>query len=277
MNRPTPIARIRAPLLVALISLLFGLSMLALMLFQAERLVRLGLIGNLWYVLLLLIGLAAAVALFALFKSYARYSRKVLSGTLELGGPAVLMLLVVLLGFWLVPMPVAAFDITVFVHGAAGVGAQVLRDQDTVSLFIGSDQRQERIGAKGEARFIGIPASFRGRRAQVAVLAEDYELTEPQAQVLLDTETVYLKVKPKDLPLSGRVFDAETQQAIPGARLTLADQDGVSDADGRFRFTLPADQAEQALQITAPGYAPWSGRVTAGGNALSVPLSLASH
>lgn len=116
MNSPTPFARIRAPLLVALISLLFGLSVLALMLFQAERLVRLGLIGNLWYVLLLLIGLAAAVALFALFRSYARYSGKVLDGTLELGGPPVLMLVVVVLGFWRVPAPVAAFDVTVFVH-----------------------------------------------------------------------------------------------------------------------------------------------------------------
>jgi len=277
MNPSTPFARIRTPLLVALISLLFGLAVLAVLLFQAERLVRLGLIGNLWYVLLLLTGLAAAVALFALFKSYARYSGKVLSGTLELGGPAVLMLAVVLLGFWLVPMPVAAFDVTVFVHGAAGVGAQVLRDRGTVSLFIGNDQRQERIGAKGEARFIGIPASFRGRRVPVAVLAEDYELAEPQAQVLLDPEAVYLKVKPKDLPLSGRVFDAETQQAIPGARLTLADQDGLSDANGCFQFTLPADKAEQALRITVPGYAPWSGRVTAGGNALSVPLSRAPH
>jgi hypothetical protein len=200
-----------------------------------------------------------------------------LNGSLELGGPAVLMLVVVLLGFWLVPMPVAAFDVTVFVHGEAGIGAQVLRDQGTVSLFIGSDQRQERIGAKGEARFIGIPASFRGRHAPVAVLAEDYELAEPQAQVLLDTEAVYLRVKPKDLPLSGRVFDAETQQALPGARLTLADQDGLSDAEGRFQFTLPADKAEQALRITAPGYAPWSGRVTAGGNALSIPLRQAPH
>lgn len=123
MNPSTPFARIRTPLLVALISLLFGLAVLAVLLFQAERLVRLGLIGNLWYVLLLLIGLAAAVALFALFKSYARYSGKVLNGTLELGGPAVLMLLVVVLGFSRVPAPVAAFDVTVFVRGEADIGA----------------------------------------------------------------------------------------------------------------------------------------------------------
>src|SRR5580693_6830864 len=69
---------------------------------NADLLGRLGLTGNLYYLVLLPMGLAAAVFLFGVLRSYARYSGKQLGGMLELSGPIVAFVLVVILGFVLV-------------------------------------------------------------------------------------------------------------------------------------------------------------------------------
>jgi hypothetical protein len=272
----SPIARAGPRLAVAAAAAAVGLAILALMLWNAELLVRLGLVGHLWYVLLLLLGLAAAVCLFALFRSYARYTGKVLNGSLELGGPAVVMLIVLGLGFYFVPGPRERFDLTVFVHGEAGRQALVLRNRGNLSLDLGRDRRSEAIGDKGEVRFVGIPADQRGLTVPVTLEADDYELVKGDAGIKLDVEAAYVAVRAKMLPLSGEVFDAGSRP-LAGARLRIADQTAVTDADGRFRLRLPADlpESERVMTITAPGHVPWRGQVAPGGNPLVVQLKSA--
>jgi hypothetical protein len=114
--------RSREILLYAVISLicsLCGVGILSLMILNADLLGRLGLTGNLYYLVLLPMGLAASGFLFGVLRSYARYSGKQLGGMLELGGPIVAFLLVVILGFVLVK-PITTFPMTVYVHGEAG-------------------------------------------------------------------------------------------------------------------------------------------------------------
>src|SRR6185437_5459403 len=148
-------------------------------------LVRLGLIGNLWYLMLLAMGLAMAVFLFLGFKYYSTYNCNVLDGTLTLGGPAVLMLVVVGLGFKFVEPPPARFDLTVFVHGEAERQAMVLRNRGALLLDLGADRRREAIGDKGEVRFVGIPTDQRGRIVPVTLEAEGYELVDPKTELKL--------------------------------------------------------------------------------------------
>ena len=261
-------------LAVAGLSLVAGLGLLALMIWKAELLVRMGLVGYLWYVLLLLVGLAAAVFLFSLFKSYARYSGNVLNGNLKFGGPGVLMLLIILLGFSLVPAPTAKFDFTVFLHGEAGRQSLILRGHPAFLLLdFGADRRREALGDKGEVRFVGIPADQLGRRVPVALEADGYELVESNAQVTLDTEAVYVAVRPKSLKLSGEVFDA-AGRPLPGAQVALASHAAKTDANGRFSIALPSNlpDAERTLTITADGYQVWRNDITPGGNPLVVHL-----
>ncbi|MBB3181161.1 carboxypeptidase-like regulatory domain-containing protein [Variovorax sp. Sphag1AA] len=270
----TASSRARTPLFVAAISLAAGLAILALMVWRADILVRLGLVGHLWYVLLLLVGLAAAVCLFALFRSYASYTGKVLNGTLELGGPAVLVLLVVLLGFRLVPKPEVRFDQTIFVSSESG--QLVLRNRGKLRLDFGADRRYEEIGTKGEARFIGIPADQRGRQVSVALEgADDYELVEDSARVTLGDEATYLRVKPRMVPFQGQVLDSKGQP-LAGAKLSLPRRSEVmTDSNGRFYLPLPADlpESDRTATITAAGHSPWRGQVVLGGsNPLSVRL-----
>jgi hypothetical protein len=59
--------------LIALASFLCSIGVLGLMLWKAEALYRLGLIGNLYYIVLFSLGLCAAVFLFGVVHSFARY------------------------------------------------------------------------------------------------------------------------------------------------------------------------------------------------------------
>jgi hypothetical protein len=268
-----PSLTIRQYLLGAGLSLIVALLLLGLMLYHAETLVRLGLIGNLWYLMLLAMGLAVAVFLFLGFKSYSTYTGKVLNGTLTLGGPAVLMLVVVGLGFKFVEPPLARFDLTVFVHGEAGRQAMVLRNRGALLLDLGADRRRETIGDKGEVRFVGIPADQRGRIVPVTLEAEGYELVDPKTELKLSTEIVYLAVRPASLQLSGRVQD-ETGRAVPGAKLRLSTYTAQTMEDGWFSFKVPSNlpETERTLYVTAPGFEPSHLQATPGSNPLTVVL-----
>lgn len=261
-------------LLGAGLALIVGLSLLGLMLFQAETLVRLGLIGHLWFILLLAMGLAVATFVFLGFKSYASYTGTVLNGTLKLGGPAVVMLGVVGLGFMWVPSPLARFDLTVFVHGEAGNQAMVLRNRGALLLDFGADRRRETIGDKGEVRFVGIPKDQRGKTVSVSLDADGYELVEPSAQVKLSSESVYLAVRPAFLALHGWVLDQDNTP-VADAHLRLSSYTAQTTKDGWFSFKVPSNLpvTERTLSVTAPGFEPGRVQATPGSNELTVKLS----
>jgi hypothetical protein len=265
--------RALAPLVVAAATGAAALALLVVMVSSAPMLVRVGLTGHVWYVLLLLLGLFAAVTVFSLFKSYARYRGKVLGGTLELGGPVVVMLVVVVLGFRLVPDPPQRFDLTVFLHAKAGHQAVVLRNRGKVSLDLGADKRIEAVGDKGEARFAGIPADLRDRAVALGFDDDTYELVDPALTIRLGEEAVYAAIQPRQLPLIGYVLG--DQGPLPHARAAIATASAATDQDGRFEIQLSADlpEGDRSITITAPGYEPWRAQVVPGGNALRVQLS----
>lgn len=276
MNKPQH-SNTTLPLLVAAVAAVAGFFLLFVMLRYADLLVRLGLTGNVWYVLLVFLGLAAAITMFSLFKSYARYTGKVLGGTIELRGPIAVMVLVPILGFYLVPEPKQRFDVTVFVHGESGHHIVPLRNKGEVSLDLGADRRSESIGAKGEVRFVGIPADMRDREVAIVLESDNYELADSAATVKLSQEMVYVAVRAKRLHLLGEVSD-EHGMPLPQARATVAGVSATTDADGRFDLVLPADLPEnnRGATISANGFEPWRGQVTPGGNPLQVALTRSS-
>jgi len=262
------------PLIVASTATAIGIGLLAVMLWNAPMLVRLGLTRNVWFVLLVALGLSAAITVFSLFKSYARYTGKVLHGTVEMGGPAVVMLLVIILGFVLVPPPSSRFDVTLFVHGESGHQALVLRNNGRLTLDLGADRRTEPIGDKGEVRFIGIPNDMRDRSVDVILDAERYELADKNLALKLDQEVHYVAVKVKPTRVSG-VVSEPSGRPLAQARAAIAGKSAITDADGRFEISLPADlpDYERTLTITADGYQPWRGQAVPGSNSLQVQLN----
>lgn len=257
---------------ITVISFLCGVGVLGLMIWKADLLARLGLTGNLFYIVLLPMGLAAAGFLFGVVRSYARYSGKQLGGMLELGGPIVAFLLVVILGFVLVK-PVTTFPLTVYVHGEGGPQDLVLRNSGDVLLDLGLDRRRQPIGAEGQAYFPAIPATFRDQEVPIGVQSEGFEVSDPKEKYRLNGSSIYLMVKKRAGHLSGRVED-DNGNPISGATIHVAGLSTTSDSVGHFEFVIPGDRlkAQLDLQASAAGYGPKHYQVVPDGNDLVVQL-----
>jgi hypothetical protein len=250
-----------------------GVGLLLLMVWKAEKLVALGLTGNLYYIVLLPLGLSAAGFLFGILRSYARYSGKVLGGVLDLGGPVVVFALVVIGGFFL-PAPQTSFAITVFVHGEGGIQDLVLKNSGYVILDLGPDRRKERIGEKGEAYFSGIPANFRGQEVQLWVESEKYEPVGTDQKHRLNGSSLYLVVRRKSGRISGRVQDSNGKP-LSGVEIRVAGLTGATDTSGHFEITIPGNlMAEELdLEALASGYAPGRYKAIPNANAMTITLS----
>ena len=219
------------------------------MIWKADLLARLGLTGNLFYIVLLPMGLAAAGFLFGVIRSYTRYGGKQLGGMLELGGPIVAFLLVVILGFVLV-IPVTTFPLTVYVHGQGEPQDLVLRNSGDVLLDLGGDRRRQPIGADGQAYFPAIPQTFRGQEVPIGVESAAFELSDPKQKRRLDESSVYLSVQRKAGHLSGRVQD-DNGSPITGATIHVAGLSEVTDSAGHFEFVIPGDRLQPELDLEA--------------------------
>ena len=248
------------------------LLVLWILLANAEMLVRFGLTGQLFYVALIPLALSAAVVLFGSLRSVASFQGKVFGGLLEMGGPVVLFVLVLVLGFLLVPQA-TPFSVTVYVHGPQGTHDLVLRGKGSVILDLDQDRRREEIGDKGQAFFGEIAPTFRGREVPVGLVAEGFALAESSRRVKLASSTVYLEVKRLEVEIRGRVIDNQSRP-IAGATIRLREQTTSSSADGTFVLRFPGEWAEDplVLRVNAPGFKPWQAEVFAGSNDVDVLL-----
>jgi hypothetical protein len=242
---------------------LAALGVLVIMLYKHETLVQLGLVGNLYYVVLIPLGVATAVCLFGVLNSYAVYSGHVLGGTLKLGGPIVVFMLVVVLGLQ-IPIP-QAFSLTVFVHGEKGLQDVVLRNSGRVLLDLGADRRSAEIGDKGQAYFIGIPAIFRGQDVFATIEADSYESISPKNSIKIEGEVAYLAVRPRTVELAGYVR-SDAGEPISGATVSVMGTTGHTDSTGFFKMTVLGAGLRQdvTMQVTAPGYVTWRSRTSTG-------------
>ena len=257
---------------LSLCSFLFFLLLLALLLWKAERLVALGITGNLYYVVLVPLGLSAAAFLFGALRSYAQYRGKQFGGVLELGGPVVLFLLVLILGFWL-PKPASNFPLTVYVYGPGGPHDLILRGSGYVMLDIGGERKKRPVGNDGEAVFSEIPANFRGQEVPIALDADGYELVDAHQKAELTQDNVYVEVRKKPGRIRGYVHD-DKGRPLAKVSIEVAGLAASTDAVGYFDLTIPGDRLRPSLTLNAvaSGFAPWSDAVVPNSNDVSIAL-----
>ena len=258
--------------LLSLGSFIGALLLASLLLWRADVLVRYGLTGNFYYLVLVPLGLTVASFLFGALQSFARYRGRQFGGVLELGGPVVGFLLVLILGF-LLPPKSSNFPLTVYVHGEAGPQEMVLKNSGYVVLDLGGERRREPIGDKGQAYFPEIPANFRGQDVNVALDSDSFEPSSPNHKQSLNGTTLYLPVRKKDGRITGRVQDEEGKP-LAGVAISIAGLSVYSDKTGQFEITIPGDRMkpEFSLQAIATNFAPYRTTVVPGGNEVGVIL-----
>jgi hypothetical protein len=194
---------------------------------------------------------------------------------LELGGPIVAFLLVVILGFVLVK-PVMTFPLTVYVHGEGGPQDLVLRNSGDVLLDLGGDRRRQPIGAEGQAFFPAIPPMSRGQEVPIGVESAVFELSDPKQKCHLDGSSIYLAVRKKAGHIAGHVQD-ENGNSLAAAKIDVAGLSKVTDSDGNFEFVIPGDRLQPELDLTASaaGYGTKHYKAVPNANELVIPLARA--
>ncbi len=262
-----------SPLTYAFISLgacLVGVGLLLLFIFKAKDLVALGIGDYVYYVLLIPMALAAAVFLFGVLRSYASYKGKVFSGYLEIGGPAVIFFLVLILGFGLLPKKTAEpFDFTVRLRDEAGKA--VLRGEGKLSMLRGTKTDSEVINEKGEVIFAGIPSEYKNKPVKIELDAEGWQFVlkdrkdkeKNSAEFPMTGKNKKLTIE-RDDSLSTLRFSVtgEDQLAIQGAVVLVEGQEvGKTDRYGMLKATLEEEQRKTkvSVSIQKPGFKAWEG------------------
>src|SRR5690242_16449856 len=95
---------------ISAIGFIFSLLITLLLYWGAARIARYGLTRTFFFSSLIALGLCAAAFLFGALRSYAHYKAQTHIGVLELGGPVVVFVLVVLIGIRLAG-PVASLNL----------------------------------------------------------------------------------------------------------------------------------------------------------------------
>ena len=271
-SNPQSWSKIAPYAILSLCSFLCALVLLALLLWNAEKLVALGLSGNLYYLVLLPLGLSVAAFLFGGLRSYARYRGKQFGGVLELGGPVVAFVIVLILGFCL-PAPASNFSLTVYVHGPGGPQDMVLRGTGSIMIDTAGLRRKASIGNDGEAFFPEIPANFRGQEVPVALDAAGYELVDPHQKFHLAGSSVYVEVRKKPGRISGYVHD-DDGKPLAAVSIVVAGLTTSSNGAGYFELGIPGDQLQPSLTLNAvvSGFIPWNDTVVPNSNDVTITL-----
>lgn len=258
---------------LSLICFLVGSLLLFFTVWKGEKIGALGFTGRLYYVVLLPLGLSVAGFLFGVLQSYATYSGRHLGGILRLGGPIVGFLLVVILGFVLVP-DLSTFPLTVYVHGTAGPQDIVLRNSGEVFIDLDGDRRHVQIGDQGQAYFPAIPAGFRSQEVALWVYSDKFESLDSNKKIKLDGHSIYLPIRRKAGHIIGRIESTE-HSCVSEAQIGVAGQSAAVDkVSGHFELTVPGDRVRDELELvaTAPGCQSRSYSVVPDSNEIAVTL-----
>lgn len=143
--------------------------------------------ASLFYVVLVGLGLCSAGFLFGALRSRANYVGSV-HGRLQISGPAVVFLIVILLGLKLAK-PAESERLAVYLKGPNG-----LLNDGIVNIRIGAYSQSTRLGPRQSADF-DIPAEYLGKPLQVDSSVPDYDPVTDQLSTIPADHAVYLTLK----------------------------------------------------------------------------------
>lgn len=228
--------------------------------------------AHLTFFLLIPLALASAAFLFGALHSHAKYTGKMYGGTLELGGPVVVLLLVVGLGYKFRPQE-KSFGFTLNVFSATDT-TEVIKSGNA-DVFFGTAHWVKNI-SDGQAVFSEIPDEYKGQQVTVITNAEGYTSKKQTLTVPVNNAaSIYLTQIVDSVTVHGLVKDKKGK-TIKGAVLVFADGriKTTSDEYGNFTADLPfKDGAEVTLRVYVKDEIKYDNLVTLSANT-SLPVFL---
>jgi hypothetical protein len=236
--------------IISAIGLIFFLGAAVLLIFFNERV---GYIKpQIYYFLLVIIALACSAFLSGAMRSRAKYTGSAFNGTLELGGAAVIFVLIIYMGYKFKPEPPdptpAFFSLKFTVFGSDSKAELI--DNGLLKLLLNKPDSQKI--ENGLASF-EIESKYRGREISVIPLVAGYYLKDQQVKIPVDDSPVeiHLQKRPDFVTVSGTVINKRGQ---PVSNAVILFENGIakdtSDQFGIFRITLPyKDGKEMGIKV----------------------------
>ena len=198
---------------------------------------------QIFYFLLVIIGLIASGFLFGALKSHAKYSGKVYNGTLELGGPTVLFIIVIYMGIKFSASP-ATFNLRFTVFGSTDK-SELINNGMLKILFDKPDSARI---INGTVDFTDISTDLQGKKITVIPIVAGYEVNAQEIALPYtgSSAEIHLKSKPDLIAISGIVID-NGGQPVPEAVITLADGLYTCKTDdfGNFKLIVPIKEGTE--------------------------------
>jgi hypothetical protein len=171
----------------------------------------------LYFATVIALAAASAITLFGVLNSYAKYSGKVLGGLLELGGPAVIFFVVLLLAYKLkphetqTPPPAPPFNVTVHARDANNHPVT----QGALLLTVGQETKEATLNARGEGTFKEIGPEHRGAKLPLEERVDDFALKEPKRLYEIVPSVLTVELEEDFDPLNAKVtLDAGTTNLV---------------------------------------------------------------
>jgi len=202
-----------------------------------------------FFFLLILLGLISGGFLFGALRSRSKYTGKAYGGTVELGGPVVVLVMVVLLGYRFKPTE-SSFSLTVNVFGAGGANPTI--GNGTLTAYYGNAHVVKQI-SDGQVILNEIPRELRGEEIRLLPLIEGYSGKELKTAIPPDNSplNLYVEKVADAVTISGIVLSRKGT-VVRDATVVVADglARGSTDKFGNFRLTVPLrDGAETRLRV----------------------------
>lgn len=169
------------------VAFLFCLLVAILLVIESGKLQQYGLTGALYYLALVAAGLSAAGFLFGALHAYATYKGEGSLGKLELGGPAVIFVLVLVLGFY---FGAPAQSLHVVIRPEAN--GRPLRT-GTLLVDTGTHRESKVIDGNGEVQVNEISSSF--SKVDIAPDIDGYEADFENPITIPPDRVIHLKMK----------------------------------------------------------------------------------
>lgn len=268
--QPDPIAQPLSPgryLTISLVALSISVGLFfSLTIFQDQLSVQSG--NRAYYILLFPLAFSTAAFLFGAMRSYAAYTQTAVNQNLELGGPIVAALLVIVAGFQLVPQA-GPFEYTIFLE------AKGTRDDPgfngeypaIVKMKLNNDVRTDEVDEHGAADFKNIPADFQQKEVPLELDFNGWQFADTHTKktvAKLAEKSATLAIE-RDGSLS-KVFGAvrdENNRFLADITITIGALTTQTDKLGRFSLDIPIEQQkrEQKLRAYKEGYEIWEKNV----------------
>lgn len=199
-----------------------------------------------YFFLIVVLGLIATGFLAGAMKSTAKYNATVGNKSLTIAGPAVIFLLILYVGFKYKPEPVLS-PLTLSIQFLGPNGSNEIIQKGVTSIRIGEYQTSKNINEEGIATFTGISALYKGKKFDITLNTENYNLDTINENFALDLKnhhtnlTVKLILKKDSIFLKGRVIKLPEKLSISFAEVEFQGYDKVlvTDSSGRFSAKLP--------------------------------------